>query len=130
MDNVTVIYTPWSNLNKTKGMVTGQVGFKKANLVKKIYIGTRINAIINRLNKTRIERFPNLQEERVTYEKDQKRKEIEERQKRKKEDQRIAKERMQLAYNKDHAYDDLFTDENIRHSSNSNADSNLEDDFW
>jgi hypothetical protein len=27
-DNITVIYTPWSNLKKDGSMVTGQVGFK------------------------------------------------------------------------------------------------------
>jgi predicted ribosome quality control (RQC) complex YloA/Tae2 family protein len=32
-NNVTVIYTPWSNLKKTKGMETGQVTFFKDKMV-------------------------------------------------------------------------------------------------
>lgn len=127
-DNITVIYTPWSNLHKTKGMEDGQVGFKKANLVKKIHVDERVNAIVNRLNKTKEERFPDLQAERVAYDKEQTQMEIVNRQKRQKEEQRIARERKQLAYQKHHAYDDLFTEENVRHSSNQNAED--EDDFW
>ncbi|KAI7721462.1 hypothetical protein KC322_g1626, partial [Hortaea werneckii] len=54
-DNVTVIYTPWSNLNKSGDMATGQVGFKDNKMVKRVYVQQRENAIINRLNKTREE---------------------------------------------------------------------------
>ena len=32
-DNITVIYTPWSNLKKTAGMETGQVSFFKDKMV-------------------------------------------------------------------------------------------------
>ena len=64
-----MIYTPWSNLHKTNGMATGQVGFKKDKLVKKVHIDMRINAIVNRLNKTREEKYPDLQAERVEYDK-------------------------------------------------------------
>lgn len=110
-------------------MVTGQVGFKKDKLVKKVHINTRLNAIINRLNKTKEELHPDLQAQKVEYEKEQNRKELEDRQKRRKEEQRVARERKQLAYMKDHAYEDLFSEENIRHSSNQNG-VDLEDDFW
>lgn len=41
-------------------MVVGQVGFHDAKLVKKYRIETRKNEIINRLNKTKEERFPDL----------------------------------------------------------------------
>lgn len=110
-------------------METGAVSFKKPNLVKKVYVNTRINAIVNRLNKTKEERHPNFQAERIEYDKEQLRLENENRQKRKKEELRVARERKELAYRKDHAYDDLFDDENIRHSSNQNNE-DLEDDFW
>lgn len=32
-DNITVIYTPWSNLKKDGSMAAGQVGFKNNKLV-------------------------------------------------------------------------------------------------
>lgn len=47
-DNISVIYTPWSNLKKTPGMEVGQVGFRKEKLVKRVHVQTRENAIINR----------------------------------------------------------------------------------
>ncbi len=36
MNDIDVVYTMWSNLHKTDGMEVGQVGFHKANEVKKI----------------------------------------------------------------------------------------------
>jgi len=35
-DNITVIYTPWSNLKKDGSMATGQVGFKDQRKVKHV----------------------------------------------------------------------------------------------
>lgn len=80
-DNVTVIYTPWSNLKKDGSMATGQVGFVNPKMVsqavvkfeiiivepwqvKKILVPKRENVIINRLNKTKVEKFPDLREEK------------------------------------------------------------------
>jgi hypothetical protein len=37
-DNVTVIYTPWSNLKKDGSMAVGQVGFKDQRKVGKFHI--------------------------------------------------------------------------------------------
>lgn len=124
-----MIYTPWSNLHKTNGMATGQVGFKKDKLVKKVHIDMRINAIVNRLNKTREEKYPDLQAERVEYDKQVKQNEIAARQKRNKEELRIARERKQLAHQRDHAYEDLYSEEAVRHSSNQFRDEDWEDDF-
>jgi hypothetical protein len=63
--NLTILYTPWSNLKKDGSMETGQVTFHKQNLVKKVFIQERENAIINRLNKTKEEKHPDLQAEKV-----------------------------------------------------------------
>lgn len=63
-DNVNVVYTPWSNLKKDGSMAVGQVGFKDQRKVKKILVEARTNAIINRLNKTKSEKFPDLKTER------------------------------------------------------------------
>jgi len=128
-DNVTIIYTPWTNLLKTGGMADGQVGFKKDNQVKKIFVDTRINNIVNRLNKTKTEKFPDLQQERLEYDKEQKRLEANRKQKRAKEELQLARERKQLALQRDHAYDDLFSEDNVRHSSNEFRGEDWEEDF-
>jgi hypothetical protein len=58
-NNVPVVYTPWSNLRKSGDMATGQVGFHKNALVKKVVVEKRINEICNRLNKTKVEKHNN-----------------------------------------------------------------------
>lgn len=128
-DNVTIIYTPWKNLHKTKGMEMGQVGFKRDKDVKKVFVDTRVNAIINRLNKTKEERFPDLEQERVDYDREKKRQENARRQQRAKRELELARERKKLAYEKQHAYDEIFTEENIRHTSNQHRPDDWEDDF-
>lgn len=45
-------------------MKTGAVGFKDDKLVRKVFVKQRENAVINRLSKTRVERFPDLRAER------------------------------------------------------------------
>jgi ABC-type uncharacterized transport system ATPase subunit len=47
----------------------------------------------------------------------------------KKEEARIAKERQEKKWQKDHAYDELFSAENLEGSSNQNRDETWEDDF-
>lgn len=74
-DNVTVIYTPWSNLKKTGDMATGQVGFKDQKMVRKVHVEKRENPIVNRLNKTRVEKFPDLRAEKADKERDERKKE-------------------------------------------------------
>lgn len=53
MNDVDVVYTMWSNLKKTQGMDVGQVGFHKEKEVRKIHVAKRLNALVNRLNKTK-----------------------------------------------------------------------------
>jgi len=63
-NNITVVYTPWSNLKKTGGMDVGQVGFHQPKLVLKSKVEKRKNAIVNRLDKTKREEFPDLKAQR------------------------------------------------------------------
>lgn len=63
-DNVNIVYTPWSNLKKDGSMAVGQVGFRDQRKVKKVLVETRTNVIVNRLNKTKTEKFPDLAAER------------------------------------------------------------------
>lgn len=74
-DNVTIIYTPWSNLKKSGNMATGQVGFHNNKLVKRVYVEKRENAIVNRLNKTKVEKFPDLRQEKADREHEERKKE-------------------------------------------------------
>jgi hypothetical protein len=84
LPNVPVIYTPHSNLKKTQGMDVGQVGFKNDKLaplppllfaclysytrrlgsvhtqVKTVKV-SKLSAILNRLNKTKVEKQTDLQ---------------------------------------------------------------------
>ncbi|KAF5571461.1 coiled-coil domain-containing protein [Fusarium phyllophilum] len=128
-DNVTVIYTPWSNLKKDGSMAVGQVGFKDPRKVKRVLVPQRENPIVNRLNKTKVEKKPDFKQER-----DDRLKELRQRdqaafQARKKEEARQAQEWKEKKWQKDHAYDDIFTEDNMAASSNQDRDENWEDDF-
>jgi hypothetical protein len=63
-DNITIIYTPWSNLKKDGSMAAGQVSFKDNKKVKKVLVPQRENPIVNRLNKTKTEKYPDLKQEK------------------------------------------------------------------
>ncbi|KAI1869341.1 uncharacterized protein JN550_005971 [Neoarthrinium moseri] len=128
-DNVTIIYTPWSNLKKDGSMAVGQVSFKDPRKVKRVLVPQRENPIVNRLNKTKVEKHPNLQAEREDRQKELRRKDQAAVQARKKEEARIAKERAEKKWQKDHAYDEIFTEENMASMSNQDRDEGWEDDF-
>ena len=64
MNDIEVVYTMWANLKKTAAMEVGQIGFHKEKEVCKIKVAKRINDIINRLNKTKTEVFPDFRAER------------------------------------------------------------------
>ncbi|KAK9243781.1 hypothetical protein V1506DRAFT_543400 [Lipomyces tetrasporus] len=128
-DNITVIYTPWSNLRKTKGMAVGQVGFKKDKLVKKVHVQTRVNAIVNRLNKTKVEKFPDFQSEWVAYEKTRSQTQRALHAARHTRELAEAEKKKKAAWEQEHAYDDIFSEENLAKSSNQNRGEDWEDDF-
>lgn len=54
ISNINVIYTMWTNLKKTPDMEVGSVGFHDSNAVRSIFVKKRINEIVNRLNKTKV----------------------------------------------------------------------------
>ncbi|KAI9794823.1 MAG: hypothetical protein M1816_002951 [Peltula sp. TS41687] len=128
-DNITIVYTPWSNLQKDGSMAVGQVGFKSQKMVKRILVEKRENTIVNRLNKTKEEKFPDLRLEKENRLRELRRRDQAAQQQRKKEEARIAKERKEKAWQKDHAYDDLFTDDNLAQSSNQDREEGWLDDF-
>ncbi|KAL7819566.1 hypothetical protein V8C44DRAFT_318473 [Trichoderma aethiopicum] len=128
-DNVTVIYTPWSNLKKDGSMDVGQVSFHDQRKVKRVLVPHRENAIVNRLNKTKVEKKPDLKAERDDMLKELRKKEQAAQLIKKKEEQRQAQEWKEKKWQKDHAYDDLFTDENMAAASNQDRTEDWEDDF-
>ncbi|KAI9762466.1 MAG: hypothetical protein M1835_008030 [Candelina submexicana] len=128
-DNVTIIYTPWGNLHKNGSMAVGQVGFKDPKKVKKILVPARENPIVNRLNKTKVEKFPDLRMEKETRLKELRKKNQAAQQERRTEEARVAKERKEKAWQKDHAYDDLFTEEALAQSNNQERSEDFLDDF-
>ncbi|KAL2041115.1 hypothetical protein N7G274_006059 [Stereocaulon virgatum] len=93
-DNVTVIYTPWSNLKKDSSMATGQVSYHDQKKIKKTLITTRLNAILNRLEKTRTvaptSDLPALKESYLAAQRAEKRREAE---KKRREEEKVARER-------------------------------------
>ncbi|CAM8949532.1 unnamed protein product [Rhodiola kirilowii] len=66
-NNIDIVYTPWSNLKKTASMDVGQVGFFNSKMVRTVKVEKRINEIVNRLNKTKVERTVDLKAEREAY---------------------------------------------------------------
>lgn len=124
VNNVAIVYTPWSNLKKTSDMDVGQVGFHKNKLVKTIMIEKKSNEMINRLNKTKQELDPNFRE--LREERDRK-----ERLSERKKEQEIRKQendckRQQVEEAEARSYDKIMKDENMI-SNKDNCD--LEDDF-
>ena len=160
--------------------------------MKRIHVAQRENPIVNRLNKTKIEKYPDLAMERENRQKELRKKDRATQQARvslhlplcchpqcpsathstiasllslpilsvysaefplitsflrnpphssrpsdlanevlqQKEEARVAKERKEKAWQKDHAYDDLLNEDNIAMSSNQDRDPDFLDDFF
>lgn len=64
MNNIDIVYTMWENLKKSPSMEVGQVSFHNPKQVRKMKVEKRINDIVNRLNKTKIETHPDFRAER------------------------------------------------------------------
>ena len=151
-------------------MAVGQVGFKDNRKVKRIHVEKRENPIVNRLNKTKVEKYPDLAMEKEARLKELRKKDQANQQARvrcsqfhrayksacydrsnlhaysfpdgacstvvtdtrlqRKEEARVAKERKEKAYQRDHAYDDLFSEENVMASSNQDRSEDFLDDFF
>ncbi|KAI8123680.1 hypothetical protein FF38_08192 [Lucilia cuprina] len=64
LNNIDVVYTMWENLKKTPDMEAGQVAYHNEKAVKKVRVEKRRNDIVNRLNRTKTEEYPDLRQER------------------------------------------------------------------
>ncbi|CAL1280682.1 unnamed protein product, partial [Larinioides sclopetarius] len=87
-NNIQVVYTEWSNLKKTGDMVVGQVSFHNSKKVRTMKVEKKLNDVLNRLNKTKVERFPCLQSEREERDR-QERAEQKEKQRKLKEQEKL-----------------------------------------
>jgi hypothetical protein len=56
LNDVKIVYTAWSNLKKTADMDVGQVSFHDERQRKYFTVDRKDNVILNRLEKTRVER--------------------------------------------------------------------------
>lgn len=70
LNNIDVVYTPHPNLKKTAAMEVGQVSFHSSKLVKKVKVSTKVNDIVNRLNRSRKELNPDLCAEKDAYDRE------------------------------------------------------------
>jgi len=64
LTNIIVVYTMFGNLKKTQGMDIGQVGFYSEKEVRRISVEKKLIEVVKRLEKTEVERNPNLREEK------------------------------------------------------------------
>ncbi|CAE6542892.1 unnamed protein product [Rhizoctonia solani] len=131
-DNLTILYTPWDNLKKTGDMAVGQVAFHQNNRVKRVHVPERVNAIVNRLNKTKIVREVDHEQERVDRIKAESAKRKAEALEKKKVDAELARQRE--ADKSARSYDNLFTnveyeDEDEDDRKEKKTGTQLEEDF-
>nr|ACO51857.1 Coiled-coil domain-containing protein 25 [Aquarana catesbeiana] len=123
MNSINIVYTPWSNLKKTADMDVGQIGFQRQKDVKTVTVEKKLNEILNRLEKTKVERSPDLaaeKESRDREERNEKKAQIQEVKKREKEEVKKKKELEDLR-----SYSSLMRSENM----SSNQDGNDSDEF-
>ncbi|KAJ7958590.1 coiled-coil domain-containing protein 25-like [Quillaja saponaria] len=131
VNNVDVVYTPWANLKKTASMDVGQVGFHNSKMVRTVRVEKRINEIVNRLNRTKVERKADLKAEReaVNAAERAERKQLLREKKRREEMERLEKERQAEL----RSYKGLMVSENMTSNkqiaSASKSLQELEDDF-
>ncbi|KAJ1396392.1 hypothetical protein SESBI_32611 [Sesbania bispinosa] len=131
VNNIDIVYTPWANLKKTASMDVGQVGFHNPKMVRTMRVEKRINEIVNRLNKSKVERKPDLKAEReaVNAAERAERKQLLREKKRREELERLDKERQAEL----RSYKGLMVAENMtsnKHiASGSKSLQELEEDF-
>ncbi|KAG7316405.1 hypothetical protein KOW79_019946 [Hemibagrus wyckioides] len=123
MNNINVVYTPWGNLKKTGDMDVGQIGFHRQKEVRTVAVEKKINEIINRLEKTKEEKYPDLaaeKESRDREDRNEKKAQIQEMKRKEKEETKRKKEQEELRN-----YSSLMRSENMT----TNEDGNDSDDF-
>lgn len=125
LNDIKIVYTPWSNLKKTNGMDVGQVGFHKESLRRYFTVAKKNNDILKALEKTRVEKndvnFQALREERDAEERRQKKRDLLDDQERKRVEEEEARKAADLQ-----SYTSLMKESNMRTNDEVVPD---EDDF-
>eukprot|EP00796_Vickermania_ingenoplastis_P005953 gene5953-4262_t len=125
LNDIRVVYTPWSNLHKTGDMDVGQIGFHKENLRRYHTVQKKDREMIKRLEKTRVEKndvdFRKLREERDAQERRAQRAENAEKAKQEKEELEQKKKEAQTR-----SYTGMFSENNMRTNDGEVPD---DDDF-
>ncbi|KAI8055503.1 hypothetical protein BDF22DRAFT_677477 [Syncephalis plumigaleata] len=105
-NNLKVVYTPWSNLKKTGDMAVGQVSFHNPKQVRRMNVEKRLNEIVNRLNKTKEEKYPDLADEKRQRDKQKRRAQREQEIKQRQEEEKLKEEGRKAKEQQN--YSDLF----------------------
>jgi hypothetical protein len=126
---VRVVYTAWSNLSKTRGMADGQVSFHDPKQCLYTQVLQRENSIINRLEKTRVEKpTAFIRESKEAYDAQVRAREKEA--KRAYAEQAQADKLRHAQEKADRSYDSLFKQEDMVSNAEIGASSsNADDDF-
>ena len=133
MKEVYVVYTRWKNLKKTSDMVAGQVSYHRPQNVRRMK-AVKDNAIVNALNKTKEERFPDLYKEQqdrereiIQEKKEQKRAEDKAR---KLAEQEARRRKEELSYDRIMQEDNMQSNANKQATADATAAEEFEDDFF
>ncbi|KXN72973.1 DUF814-domain-containing protein, partial [Conidiobolus coronatus NRRL 28638] len=124
-NNITIIYTPWSNLKKTGDMPVGQVSFHNHQVVKRIHIEARDNSIINRLNKTKREEYPDLSQMKIDHKRNIDSKYRKQKQQQLEKEKEIKQQR--LKEKEERSYDRMF-DSDLMSTNKYTGDGDVTDD--
>lgn len=130
-NKINIVYTLASNLKKNGDMVVGQVGYHDTKSIMEYRVEKRVNEIVNRLNKTKEELYPDLEAEKEAWL-------VKERQKGKLEAQRLKaleksekeeKQRLKelMSYDRIMSEDVMQTNKDMKEKYKSYED--FEDDF-
>lgn len=131
---VDIIYTEFSNLKKTQTMETGAVTFFDQKLVRKVKNVERDRDIVKRIEKTKVEKYPDLEQMRAD-------RDLEEKNRRKKEAiDRAANEKQERKEREDEeerlSYRRFVNNKELATSNKAQGDGSIEscrkieDDFW
>lgn len=90
---VTIVYTPATNLKKTPSMDTGQVGFKQQAKVKYVLNVKKDKMLIKKLEKTKTEAVVNLEEQKAQRDRRERNERKQQLQQQKRQQQEEEKER-------------------------------------
>eukprot|EP00906_Rhabdomonas_costata_P003726 RCo005639 len=124
LSRVKVVYTLWSNLKKTAAMDVGQVSFKDHKAVRHVMVDKK-RELLNKIEKSRQERSPDLEREREERDAEERRQTKEAILQAKEQERLLEEERRRVAELR--SYATLQDSDRMRTNAAENA--HLEEDF-